>query len=101
MNKHFAKKIKELRKENNLTQEQLGKLLNMTKTGISYWESGKSEPSFETIEELAEIFNVSISELIDSEYNDGFADTYNIPIYSYISCGDGIFNGNEINDIET
>lgn len=83
MNKHFAKKIKELRKENNLTQEQLGKLLNMTKTGISYWESGKSEPSFETIEELAEIFNVSISELIDSEYNDGFADTYNIPIYSY------------------
>jgi len=29
MNKHFAKKIKELRKENNLTQEQLGKLLNM------------------------------------------------------------------------
>ena len=36
----------------------------MTKTGISYWENGKSEPSLEVIEKLAELFNVSIDYLL-------------------------------------
>ncbi len=40
MNKNkFSQIIKELRKKNNLTQQQLADIVGITATGVSYWES--------------------------------------------------------------
>lgn len=58
-------KLKELRKERNLTQKQLAKMLNKSETGYASWEQGLSEPSINDIRLLCEIFEVSSDFLLD------------------------------------
>jgi len=60
-------RIRELRKENNLTQKQLAKLLNKSETGLASWEQGLSEPSVNDIRLLCKIFNVSADYLLGLE----------------------------------
>lgn len=72
MKNKFSDVFKKLRIKNKYTQEDIANKFDMTKTGISYWENGKSEPSLEVIEKLAELFNVSIDYLLgnsDTENN--------------------------------
>ena len=64
MKNKFSDVFKKLRIKNKYTQEDIANKFDMTKTGISYWENGKSEPSLEAIEKLAELFNVSIDYLL-------------------------------------
>lgn len=64
MKNKFSDVFKKLRIKNKYTQEDIANKFDMTKTGISYWENGKSEPSLEVIEKLAELFNVSIDYLL-------------------------------------
>lgn len=69
----FAKRIKELRIKNKVSQQELATHLDMTPTGVSYWESGKSVPSLETIQKIADFFNVTIEYLtkdIEMDEND-------------------------------
>lgn len=42
-------RIKELRLAKNITQEELGKVLNVQKTAISKYENGRIEPSLESV----------------------------------------------------
>lgn len=63
MNK-FSQRLKELRKENKLTQKQLAEKLNVTDDCIYYWENNRSEPSIDYLISLANIFNVSIDYLV-------------------------------------
>ena len=60
----FKIRLKELRIENNVTQAQLAKRLNMSKMAISHWEKGNSEPSIEQLKILATFFDVSVDYLI-------------------------------------
>ncbi len=57
-------RIKELRKENGLTQKQLAKMVGKSETGLASWEQGLSEPSIADIIKLCEIFSVSADYLI-------------------------------------
>lgn len=59
--------LKELRKEKNLTQEQLAEQLNVSGRTVSRWETGTNMPDVSILVELAEFYNVSISEIIDGE----------------------------------
>lgn len=59
----FSSRIKELRLNNKMTQQDLAQIVGLTPTGISYWESGKAIPNFETLSILSEFFNVSIDYL--------------------------------------
>lgn len=59
--------ISELRKKNNLTQEQLAEKLNVTRQTISKWELNETSPSLEDAGKLAEIFKVSLNELVGSK----------------------------------
>lgn len=61
----FSDKLKELRKKYNYTQEQLAAKLGTAKSTISMYESGHREPDFETLEAIADVFNVSIGDLLD------------------------------------
>lgn len=63
----LAKRIKELRKEKNLTQEDLGKLINVTKVSICCYENGTRIPTLETMVALADIFEVSLDNLLGRE----------------------------------
>ncbi len=59
--------IKELRKEHNLTQEQLAEIVGVTNRSISRWENGVNMPDFDLVIELTNYFDVSIEEFLDGE----------------------------------
>ena len=57
--KEMGNRIKELRNEKKLGQNQLAELLDVSNASISYWETGKQIPSAEVISKLAQFFGVS------------------------------------------
>ena len=59
-----GEKIVHLRISNGISQEQLAKLLKVSRQSVSKWESDKSQPEIEKIIKLAELFKVSIDELL-------------------------------------
>ncbi len=59
--------LAELRKEQNLTQEDLGEKIGVTNKTISRWENGNYLPPVEMLKELSEIYAVSINELLCGE----------------------------------
>lgn len=61
----IGQNIKRLRKEAGLSQEKLAKMLGKTRSAVSYYESDTIIPRMGVIEELAAIFNVSKTEIIE------------------------------------
>ncbi|AST97926.1 helix-turn-helix domain-containing protein [Shouchella clausii] len=57
-------RLKALRKERQLTQEQLGELINVTKVSISGYENGNRTPDTDTLRRLADVFGVSTDYLL-------------------------------------
>lgn len=60
----FGKRLKQLRLDNNLTQEQLGRMLNVTNVGVSKWESNERFPDKDTLIKIANYFDVSTDYLL-------------------------------------
>ena len=63
----FSKRLKELRKDNNLTQKELGQKLNLTKSTICSYEKGTRMAPIETLIDLATFFKVDLDYLIGTE----------------------------------
>jgi len=63
----LSEKIKTLRKQNNLTQENLAEKLNVSRQAITKWETGAGTPDISNIEAIAKLFNLSIDELLSGE----------------------------------
>ncbi|MGX4687618.1 helix-turn-helix transcriptional regulator (plasmid) [Vagococcus sp. JNUCC 83] len=61
------KKIKKFRSSNNLTQKELGDLLNVSDKTISSWETGRTYPDISMIIELSNIFNLSLDEFLKED----------------------------------
>jgi len=61
----FAERLKTLRIEKQLTQEQLAKLTGLSTSFISSMERGINAPSFETLESLAKALDVPVKDLFD------------------------------------
>ena len=60
-------RIKELRKKARLSQKELAKKLNITSGAISFWENGITQPSWENIISMAELFNVSADYILGKD----------------------------------
>lgn len=60
-------RLKELRKENGITQSELAKSLNVSRSSIAMYENGDRIPSYETLETISDFFNVSILYLLGKE----------------------------------
>ncbi len=73
----FNEKIQQLRKQRNLTQEQLAEQLYVSRTAISKWESGKGYPSIESLKYISKFFSVTIDELLSGEELISLAQTEN------------------------
>lgn len=68
----FPQRLKKLRQQRKLTQEDLGKLINVTKVSISGYENGNRTPDMETLQKIADVLEVSLDYLLGrSEYLDG------------------------------
>ena len=59
--------LKTLRKEKNMTQEQLAEHLGVSNRTVSRWETGSNMPDISLLTEIAEFFDVSVPELINGE----------------------------------
>ena len=59
--------IRELRKEQGITQEQLAEQFNVSARTISRWETGHNMPDISLLVEISEFFDVSIPEIINGE----------------------------------
>lgn len=60
----FGERLRSLRKERELGQNQLAELLQISNASVSYWETGKQIPSAEVIFKLALFFDVSADFLL-------------------------------------
>lgn len=59
--------LRDLRKEKNLTQEELAEKYGISSKTVSRWETGKTLPDLATLVELADYYEVDIKEIIDGE----------------------------------
>lgn len=60
----FGQKIKVIRKQNALTQEQFAQQLNVTRQAVSNWENDRNLPDLELLIMIADLFHLSLDELI-------------------------------------
>ena len=59
--------LAELRKEKNLTQDELGEQIGVTNKTVSRWENGNYLPPVETLQILSKFYDVSINEILNGE----------------------------------
>ena len=63
MNDVIGANIARLRKEKNMTQDQLANLMGISFQAVSKWENGLSSPDVSSFPMLADVFGVTIDEL--------------------------------------
>ena len=73
--------ISELRKKAGLTQQELANRISVTNKAVSNWERGVSYPDTDSIMKLAEIFEISIEELMAAKQRE--EDTHKV-MYEYV-----------------
>ncbi len=61
---NFYKILKLLRTSNSLTQDELAKILKISRSTVGMYENGSREPDYETLEAIADYFNVDIDYLL-------------------------------------
>ena len=76
----LSDRLKELRKSNNLTQTELGKILGVGKTTISMYENNNSTPNDEIKLKIAEYFNVSVDYLLGKTDTKNYTEDNNVTI---------------------
>ena len=59
--------IKEIRKDNNLTQKELADKLGVTFQAVSKWENGKNIPDIAILKQISEMFNINIDNILNGE----------------------------------
>jgi len=95
----FGEKIKEIRRERSLSQEQLAALLGTSKQVISRYETNQRTPKITVAQEYADKLGVSLSFLIDDSFDSDPLSipgvmpppkTYKVPRLGIIACGEPI-----------
>ena len=65
MEKDYGNVISKLRKQHKLTQQELGKRLNVSYQAVSKWENNQSQPDLQTLELLVDVFGISLNEFFE------------------------------------
>ena len=61
---NFSDKLREIRKNEGLSQEQLAEKIGVSRQAITKWETGKGLPDIENMVIIAEIFKTTLDELV-------------------------------------
>lgn len=67
---NLAENLKKIRKENNLSQEQLAEKLSISRQSVSKWESGQAYPEMDKVLQLCKLFNVSVDDLLNQDVSE-------------------------------
>lgn len=65
MKRQIGEKLKELRKENKWTQQQVADMLGISRVNYTRYELNASEPDFDILVRLADLFDVSLDYIFD------------------------------------
>lgn len=87
----FGNILKKIRQENNLTQEELAKKINTSRSNIANYENDKNMPSIDMLEKLSKILGCSIDYLLGktTENSISISDKiYMCPVYGQIPAGE-------------
>ena len=100
--------ISSLRKENGMTQLELAEKMGVTDKAVSKWERDLSCPDVNTIPKLAEIFNISVDELMQVKADSQSADKKDITPMVHLSMkavalamGIGVVVLSVLNELDT
>lgn len=63
----FGEKLKEIRRNEGMSQEQLAEKIGVSRQAITKWETGRGLPDVENMVILAEIFKMTLDELVSQE----------------------------------
>ncbi len=85
----FSKRLKQLRKQQGLSQNSLAREVGISKSSINMYERGEREPSFATLQTLCTLFGV------DADYLLGNEGKRKLPLLGEIACGEPIFAAEE------
>lgn len=97
----FKDELKKLRLQKGWTQEKLAEIMGVGKSTISMYENGNRTPDFETLEAIADIFNVDLNRFSTSINTQQMASTgIMIPVLGYVRAGIPIEAVEEILDYE-
>ena len=64
---NFKDNLKRIRKEHNLSQEELAEKLNVTRQAVSKWESGLAYPEMDKVITICKLFNLNIDDLLNND----------------------------------
>lgn len=89
----FASNLIELRKLNDYSQEKLAEMIGVSRQTLSKYETGEALPDIEKCRLLAEVFSVSIDDLINYEKNDDDCLGFGVPpkgkhVFGMVKVGD-------------
>lgn len=95
-------KLKDLRKQKNMSQQKLADMLGVSRSTVAMWEISTNEPDNDTLSRLADLFGVTVDYLLgrdDSPSPSAFSDIpgvrqiqkRKIPVLGEIACGQPIF----------
>ena len=73
---NFSEKLKEIRKKEGISQEQLAEKIGVTRQAITKWETGKGLPDVENMVIIAEIFKTTIDELLMDSVKKAVPETF-------------------------
>jgi len=85
----YGKKLRELRKLEGWTQEQVAKKLGITKQTYSHYENENRKPSLDMIKELAAVYQVNIDDIFSDEDKEEVTNR-TVPLIGTICAGDGL-----------
>lgn len=75
----IGKKILELRTQKELTQKQLSDMCGFSQSALNLWENDKRKPKIESLHKIADVLNVSISDLVGDNYDAILKDSLSLP----------------------
>ena len=78
-------RLRELRKDNKMSQDDLGKLLGVSKVSVSGYENGTRIPSLEILNGILDVFGVSADYLLGRELNVVCEDDSNLKMFLSMS----------------
>ena len=67
---NLSDNLKKIRKDNNLSQEQLAEKLGVSRQSVSKWESGIAYPEMDKVLQLCKMFNLNIDELLNQNISE-------------------------------
>ena len=99
----FGKKLKNHRKEKNLTQEELSSMIGISSQSVSKWEKGSCLPDVYNLKLLGQIFKVSVDTLLETEKDDKIIEIYKVKdaVFELVEKQETIYAGkmtDETND---